>query len=408
MILRTAFKCLTCGQVHTIRIGLGQEAYQDHRFPCTTCHETMAVAVHLDFAKSSWRLEALDNTESCAPGDGAPIVNVEANFIIPNEQRHVDGAFPRLEQMHAMSEAAGRAGHIFGPAPIGPMRQHRPFRRPDFMGEWRSLKKAWSLRRNAHDKLSDRKVEEASSAFYAGDPLKTFDDWLWRFLLNLSQPAFVARFQEAFASIRPLLGTPEFERFMKTYDTMSTERGQRYFDLIRAYFVAYSDFSQVLFLITQGSPIHTDAAASTINFDATRMFYGNAFEAFSSSVDILAYLNNMIEGRPFDMFQTMTRNKYLLLDKSSRCNAFAANAPFAALCGEFDNQLRNASHHGGFAFDSKTQVIRYRAGKGGMGEEHTLQYVSYLVRSTYLFLQAVTLLQIEIMLCHLCDRNIPV
>ncbi|HML28916.1 MAG TPA: hypothetical protein PKE16_08770 [Hyphomicrobium sp.] len=408
MIVRSAFKCLTCGQVHTVRIGIGLEEYQDHRFPCTACQEPLVIAVHLNFAKFAWRLEPLENAERCAEIGGAPIVNVDANFIVPKEQRHADKVFPRLTQMHAMSRAAENAGRLGRQSPIGPLRERRPLRRPDFLGEWRVLKKAWSLRRNAHEKLSDRKVTDASAVFYADDPLKTFDDWLWRFLRNLSPLAFLTRFEEAFAPIKQLLGTPEFERFLKVYDALSAERGTRNYDLLRAYFAAYSDYSQVLFLIIHGLPIPAGDAASTVNFDATRMFYGNAFEAFSSSVDILAYLNNMIEGRPFDTFQTMTRDNYLALDKANRCQPFAANPAFASLCGEFDNQLRNASHHGGFAFDGATQVIRYRTGRGGMGSEHMLHYVSYLDRSTHLFLQAMTLLQVEIMLCHATGRRVPV
>lgn len=357
------------------------------------------------FCQSRLAARGSGKPEHCVEVDGAPIVNVDANFIVPKKQRHADMAFPRLQQMHAMSLAAEKAGYIGQPTPIGQLSQQRPLRRPDFLGEWRLLKKAWSLRRNGHEKLSDRKMEEASATFYLSDPLRTFDDWLWRFLLNLCQPAFLARFKDAFASIQPLLGSSEFDRFLKIYDALAAERGTRNFDLIRAYFAAYSDFSQVLFLITQGVVIPAADAASTINFDATRMFYGNAFEAFSSSVDILAYINNIIEGRPFDTFQTTTRDKYLTLDKSSRCHPFASNPVFAALCGEFDNQLRNASHHGGFAFDARTQLILYRAGKGGRGEEQTLPYVSYLARSTHLFLQAMTLLQVEVMLCHVTGRR---
>lgn len=405
MIIRSSFKCLTCGQIHTVRIGIGQEDYQEHRFPCTACEEPMAIAVHLDFAKAGWKLEGLENAEFTPEVEGAKIVNVDANFIIPKEQRHADRAFPRLGQMHAMWQAAEKAGYILRPASL--LNQQRPFRRPDFLAEWRLIKKAWSLRRNGHDKLSDRKRAEASETFYAEEPLDSFDDWLWRFLLSLCQPAFTARFTNAFAQIKPLLGTPEFGRFLAAYDALSAERGVRYFDLMRSYFSAYSDFSQVLFLITQGVTVPEADAASTINFDATCMFYGNAFEAFSSSVDILSYINNIIEGRPFGTFKTITREKYLTLDKASRCNAFAANPSFSALCGEFDNQIRNASHHGGFKLNNATQAITCRAGKGGIGEEQTIYYVSYLARSTTLFLQCMTLFQIEIMICSVTGRQCP-
>ena len=39
MIVRYSFKCLTCDQPHTVRIGVGNEDYQSHRFPCQGCGE---------------------------------------------------------------------------------------------------------------------------------------------------------------------------------------------------------------------------------------------------------------------------------------------------------------------------------------------------------------------------------
>lgn len=138
------------------------------------------------------------------------------------------------------------------------------------------------------------------------------------------------------------------------------------------------------------------------------MFYGNTFETFASSVDILAYLNNLQSGRAFAQFSKLSQMEYLKLDKANRFNAFAMNAPFMALCQEADNQIRNASHHGSFQFDPQTQIITYRAGKGGTGPEHTISYVDYLVRSTRLFLQLVTLLRVEILMCQIAGARKPI
>ena len=137
------------------------------------------------------------------------------------------------------------------------------------------------------------------------------------------------------------------------------------------------------------------------------MFYGNTFEAFASSVDVLAYLNNLIMGRAFDEFHSMSQKDYLRLDKAGRFNSFLMNKAFSALCVERDNRLRNASHHGAFQFDSSVQMIKYRVGKGGTGEEQTLSYVSYLARCTCLFLQAMTLLRAEILMCHVAGIRPP-
>ena len=79
---------------------------------------------------------------------------------------------------------------------------------------------------------------------------------------------------------------------------------------MRNYFMAYDEFAQVQNLITNGLSVSEDYFASSSDFDKTRMFYGDAFEAFASQVDLLAYLNNLSAGRTFDTFATMSIDDY--------------------------------------------------------------------------------------------------
>jgi hypothetical protein len=276
-----------------------------------------------------------------------------------------------------------------------------------YRAEWRLLRKAWSLHRRGQDHLSRKRLGAASALLYSFDPLDGLLDWLWRFLLFLGQPHYEAPFWAAIDVIRPLFQKPEFADFAAHYGRMASDRSDRYFELLRTYFDGYADFGQVHFHVAKGLDVPAGNVASSVDFDATRMFYGNAFEMFASSVDILAYFNNILAGRPFDKFEELTQKQYLKLDKPSRFAAFAGVPAFAALCEERDNQLRNASHHGGIKMDRKTQAIRYRAGKGGMGQQQTIDYGIYLARSPKLFLQAMTLLRIEIMMCHLSGGRPP-
>jgi hypothetical protein len=96
----------------------------------------------------------------------------------------------------------------------------------------------------------------------------------------------------------------KFADFKRIYDgDLSIERGNRYFGIMRDYFSAFSDFGQVHFLVVKGIGVDGGQTASSVNFAMTRMFYGNAFETFSASVDVLAYLNNLSSGRDFDKFK---------------------------------------------------------------------------------------------------------
>jgi hypothetical protein len=372
------------------------------------CGEDMVVAAHMKPEEGVYKIEAGENAEFAAEEVGAPIMNVDANFVVPEAERHQDFAFPRLTQLHERGEIAEKHGSLISLADIPRgMRDQRPYRRPDFLGEWRLLRKAWSLYRRGREDLSLDRVKAATHIFYQSDPLRSLQDWLWRFSLFLEQPDYEPLFLAAIEVIKPLMQQPGIDNFVKHYNVITSERSDRYFELMNAYFDAYNDFAQVFFHVVRGLPIPDGNVASSIDFAATRMFYGNAFEVFSSSVDILAYANNMAAGRPFDIFERLTQKQYLRLDKANRFDAFAGIPAFVALCGERDNQLRNASHHGSLRFDRNTQTIRFRAGKGSGGPEQKMGYGTYLARCTKIFLQAITLLRIEIMMCHSTGAKPP-
>jgi hypothetical protein len=66
------------------------------------------------------------------------------------------------------------------------------------------------------------------------------------------------------------------------------------------------EFAQVYLFVAKGTELPKDHHATSVDFDAAKMFYGNTFEHFTSLVEILALLNNMLLGRAFDEFQTLT------------------------------------------------------------------------------------------------------
>src|SRR5262249_41178839 len=90
----------------------------------------------------------------------------------------------------------------------------------------------------------------------------------------------------------------------------------------------------------------------------------------------------------------LSLKQYYLIDKSGRSNCFATESDLAAVSAEADNQIRNASHHGGMEFDASTQIITYRAGKGGTGSVQRMSYTQYLVRCVRLFMQIINILQL--------------
>lgn len=399
MIVRSAFKCLTCGQVHTLRLGMGAETRQLFRTPCEQCGEDLVVALCVDFDQFQHWVEPVENVEEIDEVVGAPIVNLHANFSIPAGDRNTDFAFPHLFQMQEFAEIAEKAGSLVPAAELlGGKSKERPFRRPDYADEWKHLKTTWSLQRRDRDHLIPHRLTEASKLYYSSDPITSVEDWLHRFAMLQSQPAFEAPLRNIMTRIRPILNKAEFTRYRDHYNEIASQRADRYFDIIKAYFENNDQFSQVHSRVVRGLEIPDGNVASSVDFPAVKMFYGNAFEVFASSVDILAYFGNMLANRPFDEFQNLNLKAYLKLDKPNRFGPLALVPEFDELCVERDNQLRNASHHGGTRFNAETQIITYQAGKGGQGELNEIAYSKYLARSDRLFMQILVLLRIEIIL----------
>lgn len=409
MIVRTAFKCLTCDQHHVVRIGMGHDAQQVHRFPCRGCGEDMVVALNIDYENLSTVPEAVENAELTKEAPGALVVNVHANYVIEGADRYTDMVFPHMLQMQAQFEAAERFGSM-RPVDFEKDLQERPrpFRRPDYADEWQLLKKAWSLHSRGREKLADKVMAEATKRFHFDEPLNHLPDWVWRFSMFLGATSYEVTLREMMDQVRQPRKDGAFKVLLVEHAKGSADRSHRYFGVFRDYFSAWSEFSQVHFAVAKGMPVMDGHVATTSGFNAVRMFYGNAFEAFASSVDLLAFMNNVLEGRDWRQFRNIDADTYLRSDKPKRFDAFLDRPGFGALPAERDAQLRNASHHGALHHDAQRGVLTYREGKGNAGDTVELSYAEYLSRCSAMFFQIVTLLRFELLVCQITGTKYPV
>ena len=347
---------------------MGQGTYQEHEFSCRNCQEPMKVGMKVDYTNISTETLALENAEHCEEVGPAPIVNVDANFTVPNNMIDEDVAFHRIFQMQELVTKAKERG----PVPSVPIKKllagERPYRRPDYEDEWKHLRKAISLHRNGKEKLSQRKISEATKEYYPNDPIAGVDDWMWRLSMQLCQPAYEQAFKDIMGEVSAIVKVNDMSPFWTYYQSnMREERAKLYFDIIKDYFDGYSDFSQVYNRVAAGLEVPDDHVATSASFDNVKTFYGDAYETFGKTVEMLALLNNLKLGRNFDQFENLTLKKYQQLDNSSKFNCFGLNAPFVAICTEKDGQIRNASHHRGISISPDKSTIEYRAGKGGTG-----------------------------------------
>lgn len=407
MIIRSAVQCETCDAVVTVRIGMGQGVRQEHTVHCLECEEPMSFGMTVDYQNLGTEVFSIDGcqiVEGPAYGVG-PVINVDANFAVPEGMVNEDFTFHRLNQMRDMVKTA----EAFGPLPTEQFDPNAP-RRPvaDHVTEWKHLKKAVSLSSNNKSKLAGKKVSWATEEYYSDDPLSGPTDWFFRFTLKFLGRKYGVQFKALMEEFRAIATDHECDDLMDHYaNTMVGDRFRRYREIYTDFFSKHSQFAQLTFQAGLGLPPGEDMIATSVQFDDVKSFYGDAYEVFAGSVDLLAMLNNVKLGRQFDEFETLTLERYLKLDNSSKFNPFAANPVFTALCAERDNQLRNASHHKGIRMDADGRTLRYRSGKGGTGDEQEMTYASYLYRSVTLFLQISVLAAVELTICSGSNVDLP-
>lgn len=409
MIVRYAVKCETCGQPHTVRIGMGHDETQTHKFPCRGCSEEIVLRMDINHAQLSWEVKCVENCSATDEVAGAQIVNVDAIFVIPPELQGLDRVFPRFAYSHDMYEAAKRAGSVVDASAIpADALNRRPYRPPDYAAEWKSLRRAWSLAQNGNVALSEKRIAEASAKLYPHDPLENLQDWVWRLALFLTNPHYQPIFDRALRMIGRMDNPELVPDFAHYYETVAKERATRYLNVLNNFFSGYAEFSQVYFFVSKGMAIPSGHQTTSTDFDVVEMFYGNTYENFATLIDYIAMWNNMLEGRRYDTFEKMNLDFYHTLDRPKRFDAFASNPTFMAICEERDNKIRNASHHRWFVLDKESQIIRYRAGKGGTRSEQTISYLGYLERCVRLVLQVITLLRLELMISNIMGASYPV
>lgn len=394
VIIRKYLRCLTCDQVHMLRIAIGDAKRQPHQFACMNCGEELEVVLTLGTESGEGAFSCFDNAEFCDEAAEALTVNLDPNFVIPKGQANSPLSFPRLEQMRTMVKAMESRG-----ISLDQMARASRERGPTFPTEWTHLRKAIGLETRGKSKLSRREIEKSGELFYEGERLDSLDDWLIRFLRRLVGPDNDKLFETISKEVERIIDAKDASGLMKHYlADLRVSRRDAFFAILNDFFRNYPEFSQVLYRVRLGAQPPEDAAAGSTNFENVKTFYGDAFETFAGLVELFAMLNNLDAGREYDQGERLTLKKYRELDNASKFNPFASNAAFKELCVEIDNQIRNASHHRGIKLSADRHSVLYRAGKGGTGEEQSMAYVTYLDRCTRIFMQIVVFLCVEIMM----------
>lgn len=337
-------------------------------------------------------------TSNCEPGsEEGLIVNLHPDYPIPEDQLHQDQVFPWLKHVRDVGKIQHELlGDFPGFKGLEELRRiAAEIQTPQ--EAWPIIKKGWSLTRNTQDDLAREALKKYKSHGYKNGP--EFSNVLYHFCGTLLLPGKLRLFDEASKFTATIFqnAPEEFHRFKLYFlEQRKAEHLDRYFDIFSEYFRDFGEFTQTLLLCRYNLPLPIDAASSSTAFPRTKMFYGNVYEALTSNFVVLACLDNIGKGRPFDQFEKMDLKKYLTINKAARADPFANTPAYAAFADGLDSGLRNASHHGAIKLDDQRRVISFRS--GGTGALRYIRYAEYLYQCNELLLKLAALLMLELLI----------
>lgn len=407
MISRILVQCLTCSGAITARVQIGHESIQPVIFACPHCESEIRMKLLLDrppHVRVVWDENSKEGAEE------GVIVNIGAGFAIAKDKLHQDMYFPSFEMFSMLedriaalvheSESADESGPetLDTTIGLGVLLQNS-------QETWKIVQKAWRLHRTGRVDLRNTQIDKFWSEATHSD--RSLEGVLGSFFASFHSP----RVNEV---LSPLYGVLD-EAFKKNPNelrrlgddlagTWIADRIDGYMEILQEYFAGYGDFSQTLVYAKLGNPLDSDRHASSSDFDATRMYYGNAFELLGSHLDLVAALFNILEGRSYDEFSHMTLEQYRGINKANRTKCFSGNVILSSLVGEYDSAIRNASHHRWFKIDSRRENISYRS--GGSGALRGMSYADYLYRCNKLLLQIMALACMDLCLLVRCRKSL--
>lgn len=417
MVVREELKCLICDSLFVARITIGHEKTQENKFKCPYCKSDIEVVYGLD-EPPQIKLNSVDNCERVKerlPFDSVKVINITP-FSIPEHLEKGELIFPSFHIMHELSknnklnslhllenngegflEAALRKISLSDPIDFWLSKRTR-----DFKGNWQIIKNAFRFYRNNDIEKLDNVLLKYWDGFPYIKPENnslhvTFEDTIYDFLYKYFLPEKeqeniikTLKFIEGTFSQYPL----QKAKFMKEYDSWKVDRFEKYLQIISEYFSTYEEFAQVHHYQGKGIQASTSYVTTTNNFKKIKSYYGDAFEELGSLLDYIAAMNNISNGRNFDQLESMTLNKYKKdINKSARTKCYQGNEFLSWITQEYDNSLRNSSHHRWIRTNDEETVIKYQ--KEGGGPEYTMTYQDYLKKCNDITYQIMSLLIIE-------------
>ncbi len=267
---------------------------------------------------------------------------------------------------------------------------------PNATERWRLLRNAYRFSRTGQDDRMRVLLRQLFGDEVPEDQL-SIEGALISYFVRFLEPNGGVRLRRALAEVARIreINPPEFERLRGDFLRTRSDRMDEYMDVLDHFFRAYDEFNQTMMYVRRSIDLPEDPYAPSTDFERTKLYYGEAFEVLGSNVDLLAALNNISAGRQFDQLSQISLRQYRGSDKGRRNETLNTNQELEWFVGEYDNRLRNASHHRWLRLSHDRAELTYR--EGGNGEIRRLGYAEYLRRCCAITAQLMMLASIEAM-----------
>jgi hypothetical protein len=375
MVIREYCECKVCGQILCIRAGVGLEAKCQHQFDCPNCHSPIVLFVCIGTPPAAW-IEFQENSSKVQYKEDAAVINLHPSIAFESEDYHSPIVFASMKLTKLV------APYMRVPDDSRTRDVAQDFELPETKQLWEIVRNVLRLyqvgdpagvissqiARYQANRQKYHKWFRCSTVFKC--VASFFDDLMYPAIGNLRQPLRVL-----ISDLRRD-NLAELNKFQAYYRLeLEKESLARFLSLFDDYISNFDQFRQLYVHARVGDDNVDGLIVGAKSFEKVKLFYGQAYETLTSAYVTLACLNNIKQGRPYDVFQSMTLTKYIKdLDKSKKSNAFLVEPCLASFSKWDDSALRNGSHHASIVREG--EKVKYRS--GGTGAEREITYARYL------------------------------
>ncbi|MBF7065430.1 hypothetical protein ACN2C0_10325 [Aliarcobacter butzleri] len=424
MTHRVPVRCNTCDKGIVFRIGVGGEDIQYFSIACPKCKQKIGLKLILDsnpipFGPSLHYGGKIDEYINCIESEESNdfiAINIHAELVYPAKYIHEKVFIPSTEVMKQMYRHGVEKGIIDENKIQSQMRLNSG---TNFLSifdilsgdaklskDWIIIKKSLELQNNGFSDLVEKELKKYSNLNSLPSNGKYLENIVFDFFYRFISPnkKLYSDIEDEFEKARKL-NNNEFENLIHYYKTdLKKLHIKNYIEIFNEYFTNYKDFNRIL--LNNKILLHPEEKSECIicpiDFEKVKMYYGNAYEFFTTHILTIVCANNILMKRKFNEFETMTFPKYLKdVSKESKSKPVENNASFKKFTDILDSNIRNASHHKWFYTDEKNAGrLNYRS--GGTGALKEISYLNYLYKCNEITMHLAVLFMIEI---YLIDYN---